>query len=184
MRQGENTALVEQISKRLPVQVGGGIRTLERAKQVLDAGAQRVIIGCALFSETTRPEGQTTATVNTVFAQRTRQRPRPHKSRRRHRLPRRQNRHQRLEVPDRPHPRRRHPRPRSPTVGAFLYTHIDGEGLLGGFPSTVAQRLRPLTQRQLIVAGGIRSLQEIEALAAIGVHSVAGMAVYTNLLPT
>jgi phosphoribosylformimino-5-aminoimidazole carboxamide ribotide isomerase len=51
MRQGDNSALVAQIAKRLPVQAGGGIHSIERARQVLDAGARRVIIGSALFSE-------------------------------------------------------------------------------------------------------------------------------------
>ncbi len=60
MRQGDNAKLVEQIAKRLPVQAGGGIHTIDRARQVLDAGAQRVIIGSALFTA----EG----TVNTSFA--------------------------------------------------------------------------------------------------------------------
>src|ERR1700734_3038990 len=60
MRQGENSVLVAQIARRLPVQAGGGIATIERARQVLDAGAKRVIIGSALFSA----EG----TVNTEFA--------------------------------------------------------------------------------------------------------------------
>ncbi|MGO9493602.1 MAG: HisA/HisF-related TIM barrel protein, partial [Terracidiphilus sp.] len=50
MRQGENSALVTQIAKRLPVQAGGGIHSIERARQVLNAGAKRVIIGSALFS--------------------------------------------------------------------------------------------------------------------------------------
>ena len=60
MRQGDNSALVEQIAKRLPVQAGGGIHSIERARQVLDAGAKRVIIGSALFTA----EGA----VNTTFA--------------------------------------------------------------------------------------------------------------------
>ena len=60
MRQGDNSALVEQIAKRLPCQAGGGIHSIERARQVLDAGAKRVIIGSALFSA----EG----TVNIEFA--------------------------------------------------------------------------------------------------------------------
>src|SRR5271170_1599115 len=51
MRQGENSALVAQIARRLPCQVGGGIHSVVRARQVLDAGAKRVIIGSALFSE-------------------------------------------------------------------------------------------------------------------------------------
>ena len=38
LRQGENSGLVAQIAKRLPCQVGGGIRSLEKAAQVLDAG--------------------------------------------------------------------------------------------------------------------------------------------------
>ncbi len=67
-------------------------------------------------------------------------------------------------------------------VTAFLYTHVDGEGLLQGFPMDVAARLRKLTNRQLIVAGGIRSQQEIDDLDAMRVDCVAGMAVYTNLL--
>ena len=60
MRQGDNSELVAQIAKRLPVQAGGGIHSIERARQVLDAGAKRVIIGSALFSEQ--------GTVNTAFA--------------------------------------------------------------------------------------------------------------------
>jgi phosphoribosylformimino-5-aminoimidazole carboxamide ribotide isomerase len=51
-----------------------------------------------------------------------------------------------------------------------------------GFPIEIAARLRKLTQRQLIVAGGIRNQQEIEALQAIAVDAVVGMAVYTNML--
>ena len=53
-----------------------------------------------------------------------------------------------------------------------------------GFPYEIAAQLRALTQRQLIVAGGIREHSEIDALDAIGVDAVAGMAVYTGLLAT
>ena len=53
-----------------------------------------------------------------------------------------------------------------------------------GFPIEIAQALRPLTSRQLIVAGGIRAQSEIDALDALGVDAVAGMAVYSGLLVT
>ena len=49
MRQGNNSTLVAQIAMRLPCQVGGGIHSIERARQVLEAGAKRVIVGSALF---------------------------------------------------------------------------------------------------------------------------------------
>jgi phosphoribosylformimino-5-aminoimidazole carboxamide ribotide isomerase len=54
--------------------------------------------------------------------------------------------------------------------------------MLQGFPIKPAARLRKLTQRQLIVAGRIRSQQEVDALDQLGADAVVGMAVYTNLL--
>ena len=53
---------------------------------------------------------------------------------------------------------------------------------MSGFPIEVARTLRPLTSRQLIVAGGIRTQEEIDALDAIGVDAVVGMAVYSGIL--
>ena len=99
MRQGDNSALVEQIAKRLPVQAGGGIHTIDRARQVLDAGAKRVIIGSALFSA----EGA----VNTSFAAElaASRRRRPH--RRRHRHQKRPHRREGLEGAGCAHARRR-----------------------------------------------------------------------------
>jgi phosphoribosylformimino-5-aminoimidazole carboxamide ribotide isomerase len=69
-----------------------------------------------------------------------------------------------------------------PYASAFLYTHVDGEGLMQGFPIETAARLRRLTGRQLIVAGGIRSQVEIDSLDALRIDSVVGMAVYTESL--
>ena len=69
-----------------------------------------------------------------------------------------------------------------PYCAAFLYTHIDREGTMQGFPLEVARRLRGVTKRQLIVAGGIREQEEIDALSAMGVDAVAGMAVYLGRL--
>jgi phosphoribosylformimino-5-aminoimidazole carboxamide ribotide isomerase len=59
---------------------------------------------------------------------------------------------------------------------------VDGEGLMQGFPIETAARLRKLTRQQLIVAGGIRSQQEVDTLDALGADAVVGMAVYTELL--
>src|SRR5690348_7591826 len=50
MRQGDNAALIAQIAKRLPCQVGGGVRTAEQARALLEAGARRVIFGSVLFN--------------------------------------------------------------------------------------------------------------------------------------
>ena len=67
---------------------------------------------------------------------------------------------------------------------AFLYTHVDTEGTMQGFPMDVAAILRSTTARQLIVAGGIKERAEVDALDAMGVDAVAGMAVYSGAMET
>jgi len=173
MRQGDNSALVAQISKRLPVQAGGGIHSIDRARQVLAAGARRVIVGSALFSA----EGS----VNIAFAAELAAAIGVDQivagiDTKNGRIAVKGWKAQVELTPDDAIPQL------DPYAAAFLYTHVDGEGLLQGFPIETAARLRQLTTRQLIVAGGIRSQQEIDALHALGADAVAGMAVYTNLL--
>ena len=173
MRQGDNAVLVTQIARRLPVQAGGGIHTVERARQVLDAGAIRVIIGSALFSA----EGS----VNTDFAAEM-----AASLGAVHVVAGIDTKNGRIAVkgwkaqveltPDQAIPQL------EPHVAAFLYTHVDTEGTMQGFPIDTAARLRKLTQRQLIVAGGIRSRQEIDALDALGADAVVGMAVYSDAI--
>ena len=173
-RVGDNRALVAQLAKRLPVQVGGGVRNAVQAQELLDAGARRVIFGSALFredginvdaaaavSEAIGP-GAFVAGIDTkagriaVRGWRDRVNVTPAEA---------------IAALE-------------PYCGAFLYTHVDTEGTMGGFPMEAARLLRPLTRRQLIVAGGIREQAEIDALDAIGVDAVAGMAVYTGRLAT
>src|SRR5262245_27597514 len=48
---GDNLVLVRQIAGSLSCRVGGGIRTVPRAQDVLDAGAQQIIAGSALFRD-------------------------------------------------------------------------------------------------------------------------------------
>ena len=173
MRQGDNSALVEQLAKRLPVQAGGGIHTVERARQVLDAGARRVIIGSALFSGDGKVNAEFAAEMAASIGAEKIVAGIDTKSG-----------HIAVKgwkalvslTPDEAIPQL------NPHAAAFLYTHVDGEGLMQGFPIEVAARLRKLTDRQLIVAGGIRSQQEVDALDALGADAVVGMAVYTDLL--
>jgi phosphoribosylformimino-5-aminoimidazole carboxamide ribotide isomerase len=173
-RVGDNRALIEQLARRLPVQVGGGIRTVDQARSLLDAGARRVIFGSVLFREdgidleaaaalsSSIGSEQFVAGIDTKSG----------------RIAVRGWRDQVSVTPAQAIAAL------DPYCGAFLYTHVDTEGTMQGFPFAAAQALRPLTSRQLIVAGGIREQAEIDALDAIGVDTVAGMAVYSGLLAT
>jgi|SRR5277367_1951266 len=172
MRQGENSALIQQFAKRLPCQVGGGIRSADHARKLLDSGAQRVIFGSVLFNngsvdiETAKSlasaigREQFVASIDTKAG--------------------------RVAVRGWKDIVDLTPEEAiaslDPYCSAFLYTHVDTEGTMQGFPFERAQTLRALTSRQLIVAGGIREQAEIDALDAIGVDAVAGMAVYSGLL--
>jgi phosphoribosylformimino-5-aminoimidazole carboxamide ribotide isomerase len=170
---GDNFELVKEFARRLPCQVGGGIRSVAAAQSATAAGAQRIIIGSALFAQdeldkdfaekmagavgSTRLVFALDAIGGRVAIQGWRKV---------------------TEVSP-----LQMVRALEPWCGAFLYTHVETEGLLQGFPQDVIRPLREATTRQLIAAGGIRSQKEIDELHAIGVDAVVGMAIYKGLLP-
>lgn len=171
-RVGDNRTVVEQIARRLPVQVGGGVRTADQARILLDAGAQRVILGSALFRE----EGVDTEAAASLSAAIGPQAFVAGIDTKGGRIAVRGWREQVHVTPAEAIAAL------EPWCGAFLYTHVDTEGTLSGFPMDAARSLRSLTNRQLIVAGGIRSRGEIDLLEAMGVDAVVGMAVYSGLI--
>jgi len=69
-----------------------------------------------------------------------------------------------------------------PLCAAFLYTHIDTEGLMQGIPMHTVRQLRDAMKKQLIVAGGISTSEEIQYLDELKVDAVVGMAIYTGKL--
>ena len=42
---GSNLELIKKLLKKYPAFVGGGIRTVEKANEILEAGAEKIIIG-------------------------------------------------------------------------------------------------------------------------------------------
>ena len=182
MRQGDNRALIEMICKRLPCQVGGGLKTAADGRALLDAGAKRVIYGSSLFG-----------------AADAEQTPRRHKL---IRLEFAEELKKSLgedalvfsvdtkggNVAVRGWKDSVALTPEEAMTwledycSAFLYTHVDTEGTMTGFPIDVAAILRATTAKQLIVAGGIKERAEIDALDAMGVDAVAGMAVYSGAM--
>ena len=170
--QGDNRLLVRSFVRRLPCQVGGGIRTAEKAQEMLDDGARRVVIGSSLIHD---------GNVNTAFAERLATKVGAEKlvfatdskggkvAIRGWRQVTEISAEQMIRILE-------------PWCGGFLYTNIDTEGLLLGIPLDVVAQLRNATSRQLIVAGGIRTEEEIEQLHTMGVDAVVGMAIYLELL--
>lgn len=170
---GNNSTLVREVATRLPCQVGGGIRSLEAAYMALEAGARRVIMGSALF-----PDGNLDYRIAEDFAREFGARKLVFALDAAGGFVTIQGWRRTTAVT---------PLQMIQTLDdwcdGFLYTHVDTEGLLTGFPKEVIRPLRAATSRQLIAAGGIRSQDEIDQLHAIGVDAVVGMALYQGLIP-
>ena len=170
MGQGNNHDLVAMICGRLPCQVGGGIRSAERARELLALGAKRVIFGSALLRD-----GQIDAALAQECADRLGVD---------HLTFAIDSRGGKVAIKGWKETTNVDPldmmRQLESYCSAFLYTHIDTEGTMTGFPIAVAHSLHKATAKRMIVAGGIYSLQEVEALDAIGVDAVVGMAIYTG----
>jgi phosphoribosylformimino-5-aminoimidazole carboxamide ribotide isomerase len=170
---GNNSAMVAAICRRLPCRVGGGIRSVERAQEVLAAGAQAVIASSALFRdgqvdvEFARTLSNAVGTDKVIAA-----------------------------VDSRGGFVAIHGwktilsvtaadavRALEPYCSEFLYTHVDKEGLMQGTDMAAIMTVRAATRRRLTAAGGITTWDEIDALDQAGIDAVVGMAVYTGQLP-
>lgn len=168
-----NSGLIKFFVTKLPCQVGGGIRSMEAARAAFDLGAERVILGSTLIQN---------GTINASFAQKLAAEFGPEKlvfaiDARGGKISIRGWKEVTSITPlevvkalDR-------------YCGAFLYTHIDTEGLMKGLPLEPVRELRAATGKQLIAAGGITTHEEIETLHKMGVDAVVGMALYLGRLP-
>ena len=169
---GHNTDLVREFAGQLPCQVGGGIRSLEAAQATLALGAQRVIIGSSLISK---------GAINTAFAEQMADQIGPEKL-----VFAVDTRGGYVAIKGWQETTSIAPlemmRALESFCGAFLYTHIDTEGLLQGIPFALVRQLRSSTSKQFIAAGGIRTQEEVSDLHAIGVDAVVGMAIYRGLM--
>jgi phosphoribosylformimino-5-aminoimidazole carboxamide ribotide isomerase len=171
---GNNRLLVNQITKRLNCQVGGGIRSLATARELLEAGACRVILGSALLQNGTM-NTEYAATLKSalgaaalVFAL--------------------DSRGGRVAIDgwrkDTAVTAFDMIRALEPFCDTFLYTHIDTEGLMGGIPMRTVTAIRQATSRRLVVAGGIKTQREIDRLDALRMDAVVGMALYSGKILT
>jgi phosphoribosylformimino-5-aminoimidazole carboxamide ribotide isomerase len=170
---GTNRTIVNQIVKRLNCQVGGGIHSLDSAREVLKAGARRVILGSSLIknakinTQFAATLAEALGTEAMVFALDSRGGKVAIDGWRKETAVTAFDMIRALE----------------PFCETFLYTHIDTEGLMGGIPMETVAAIRKATSRRLIVAGGITTQQEIDSLDVLGMDAVVGMALYSNKIP-
>jgi phosphoribosylformimino-5-aminoimidazole carboxamide ribotide isomerase len=166
MGKGDNSALVELLATRAKCRVGGGVRTAERARRLIELGAHRVIVGTAAFTPAIRDIADAVGPDRILIAL--------------------DSKYGKIVVKGwqeaTEHTAEEIIGSLQPFCGGFLCTYVDKEGMLQGTDLDWFRRLRASTKHELTAAGGITTLDDIRALASIDVHAALGMAIYTGRL--
>jgi phosphoribosylformimino-5-aminoimidazole carboxamide ribonucleotide (ProFAR) isomerase len=170
---GDHSEIIRELCRRKPCRVGGGIRTVAKAVQVVAGGALKVIVGSSAFTS----DGINSTFLENLLAV----------------VPR-----EKLMIAvdclgDRVAIRGwRETLPLSsaqalvqlePYCSEFLCTYIDAEGKLQGTNLAWFKNLRGATQLPVTAAGGITTAEEIKALEEIGMNAALGMAIYRKVFP-
>ncbi len=167
MDKGSNDDLVELIASRAVARVGGGVRSPERARALIEQGAFRVIVGTAAFDRELLSEIADVVTPERLII--------ALDSRGGKVVVRGWQETTAFTAEEMiPH--------FEPYCSGFLCTYVDKEGLMQGTDLDWFRRLRAATQHELTAAGGITTMDEIRELARLGVHAALGMAIYTGRL--
>lgn len=157
---GDNISLMKQICRVADVRAGGGVRDVDRGREILRAGAKQLIIGTSASPEflgkfpkeavivaldqkkgEVYDRGWVNPTGESLL-----------------------ERAQRL----------------SPYCSGFLSTFIEAEGGMGGMDINMVKDLASQLQQALTVAGGIANTEEIVEISKLGVDVQVGMALYTG----
>jgi phosphoribosylformimino-5-aminoimidazole carboxamide ribotide isomerase len=169
---GSNTELVEFLARRAVTRVGGGVRSAEKARTLVDLGVKKVIVGTAAFGA---------AGVNKPFLEE---------------LGRAVDSSRILIALDSKSGKivvkgwreatnftaEEVIRELEPYCGGFLCTYVDKEGMMQGTDLEWFGRLRAATSHEITAAGGITTIEDIAKLAELNIDAAVGMAIYTGLL--
>lgn len=169
---GSNDSLVEYLAARATCRIGGGVRSVERARKLVAQGARKVIVGTSAF----HPDG-----VRHDFLLEVRD------AIGRDRL---------VVAVDSLHGRivvkgwreslnltaEQVVAQLEPYCSGLLCTYVDKEGMMQGTDLDWFRRLRAATKLELTAAGGVTTMTEVRALLDLNVHAALGMAIYTGKL--
>jgi phosphoribosylformimino-5-aminoimidazole carboxamide ribotide isomerase len=172
MGRGTNDDVLKLIAARAVTRVGGGVRSVERARKLVEDGAHKVIVGTAAFSADGVNHSFLTAVSDAIGKERL--------------IVALDSKDGRIVIKgwrESTNLTAEHMlKGLEPYCGGFLCTYVDKEGMMQGTDLEWFRRLRAATDLEITAAGGITTLDEVRALTAINVHSALGMAIYTGRL--
>ncbi len=162
MDTGSNQELIEQMLRKKPCRVGGGIRDLKTAKAYLAAGATKIILGTSasadfvkklpknslIFAIDAKGDYLTThgwqQTADTKIVD---------------------------IIPE-----------LAKNCGEFLYTQVKNEGMMGGIDKVRIEQVIKASPIPVTVAGGISSYEDLQWINNKGANSQIGMAIYSGAM--
>ena len=172
MGTGSNGELVRLVAAQARVRVGGGVRSVDRAKALVGQGAYKVIVGPAAFSTGGINEPFLAELAAAIGRERV--------------VIALDSKEGRIVVKGWREATRLTAEEvlgaLEPYCSGFLCTYVDKEGMMQGTDLDWFRRLRAATSLEITAAGGITTLEEVRALLSMNVHAALGMAIYTGRL--
>jgi phosphoribosylformimino-5-aminoimidazole carboxamide ribotide isomerase len=169
---GSNGSLVAYLAKHAGIRAGGGVRSVERARELLEQGACRVIVGTAAFS----PEGPNRLFLQELVDAVGRERLTIALDSKHGRIVvkgwREATNYSALDMIQQ----------LEPFCSGFLCTYVDKEGMMQGTDLDWFASLRGATKGELIAAGGITTMEDVRVLNSNKIHCAIGMSIYTGRL--
>ncbi len=160
LSKGDNMKLIKEICKVADCRVGGGIRSIEKANELLSAGARKIIIGTNATPEflSKLPKSRVIAAIDTKGG---------------HVVDKgwtESTGRDTIEVA----------RELEDYCSEFLFTNVDKEGLMKGCDLDMIKAVKKAVKNKLTVAGGITTIEEVKSIEDMGANSQIGMSVYTG----
>jgi phosphoribosylformimino-5-aminoimidazole carboxamide ribotide isomerase len=172
MGRGANDALVEMLAAKAVTRVGGGVRTIERAQTLLAQGAFRIIVGTSAFTASGPDFTFLKSLMDAIGREKI--------------VLALDSKGGRIVVKGWQEAMKFTAeeviRQLEPYCAGFLCTYVDKEGMMQGTDLDWFRRLRTATDLEITAAGGITTIEDIEALDKMRIHSAVGMAIYTGRL--
>lgn len=162
MGKGSNMSLVKEICRKTGARAGGGIRSREKAIELLRAGASRVILGSSLWDDFVLdlPKSRIQAAIDSLNGKVMVQG---------WTAPAEISFHRQVEEA-------------SGRASSILCTFIEREGTMKGLSPCQAEKLKQLTDLPLTVAGGVSDTENAVSLMKCGVDVQVGMSLYRGEL--
>ncbi len=155
-----NEKLIKKICKIAPCRVGGGIRTVEKAKQVLSWGAKKIIIGTAASEDflSKLPKSRVMVAIDSRDGKITTK-----------------GWQETSEFSTMDYVKRF-----ENYCCGFLFTIVEREGMMQGTNLDFIKEIAASTKNPITAAGGISSIDEIVELQKSNIDTQLGMAIYTG----